>query len=665
MTIDMQQFHAVFFQESEEHLADLESKLLEFDLDAPDDEVVNAIFRAAHSIKGGSAIFGLEALTGLTHVMETLLDLARQKSLQLSIEIIDQLLESADTLKHIVHCYRQDKNIDWDKISHEISEIEKLIPADASKTESDNDDDSFGFFEQLARAQDEDNEEAFGFFTDDFELDEDTTVGKSNESIKNSLAESSDTDQPDAQPTSESKTSIENITDQDTAKKTNTTSSKSDSPEQTSIRVDVDKLNKLINLVGEIVITQSMLSVISNDSKAESDERLMTTVETLERNTRELQETVMSIRMLPISFVFNRFPRVVRLLSKQLGKQVELVINGGNTEIDKSLTEKLVDPLTHLIRNSIDHGIESPEQRADHCKPEKGIINLSAEQRGSNILVSITDDGAGLNRQKIIDKAIENKVIASDNLKIEDVWALIFEPGFSTATEVTDVSGRGVGMDVVKRNIESIGGTIEIKSTEGMGTQFDIVLPLTLAIVDGMTVRAGEQVYVIPLANIVESIQPSQSQLRQLGNQDLLWTRGCYWSIIVLSEYMDSEKYSGTTASTYQAKKNQTHSHHKQSNKSKINSEEALINNTQQLTKKVLVLVESRQKKFAIQVDMLLGQQHVVIKNLEDNYKKVSGISGATIMGDGDIALILDIENIAQVVEDFEHEQTLQESTTA
>jgi len=364
------------------------------------------------------------------------------------------------------------------------------------------------------------------------------------------------------------------------------------------------------------VITQSMLSMIGNEVDGKAGEMLQTAIDELQRNTREIQESVMSMRMLPVNMTFNRFPRVVRDLSQKLGKQVKLVIEGGATEIDKSLIEKLVDPLTHLVRNSIDHGIESPETRQAAGKPTSGTVVLSAAQKGSSIIISIQDDGAGLNRERILNKAMENGLIHSDDMPDSDIWKLIFEPGFSTAAEVTDVSGRGVGMDVVRRNIESIGGRIEIESKVGEGSSFNIHLPLTLAIVDGMCVAVGDQIFVVPLLNIIESFQPRAEQLQTLSNDNVLWIRGEYWPLVALHELMDVE--------------------------GAIDAPEEGI----------VVLLESGKKRFGIQVDALLGQQQVVIKSLEKHYRKVAGVAGATIMGDGKVALILDADSIAQTCQD-------------
>lgn len=354
-----------------------------------------------------------------------------------------------------------------------------------------------------------------------------------------------------------------------------------------------------------------MIEMVGSEIDGSVAEKLEGAVGELSRNIREIQEAVMSMRMLPMSFAFNRFPRVVRDLASKLEKQVELVIEGGNTEIDKGLIEKLVDPLTHLVRNSVDHGIELPAIRKANGKPEKGKVTLKAEQRGGSIIISIVDDGAGLNRDKLLSKAIENGVEAHDGMTDSQVWNLIFAAGFSTAEKVTDVSGRGVGMDVVRRNIESIGGGVEIASETGQGSSINIRLPLTLAILDGMCVSTGDQVFIISLTNIVESIQPDATQVKRLANDELLWVRETYWPIVSLKQYMNIDE--GETDAT----------------------------------QAVVVLIETSSKRFGLLVDALVGQQQVVIKSLEQHYKRVPGVAGATIMGDGSVALILDVESLA------------------
>lgn len=611
MTIDMSQFHGVFLEESAEHLDDIEHLLMALDPEKPEIEDLNCIFRAAHSIKGGAGIFGFDALISVTHVMENLFDQARQGQFTISQKVVDDLLVVVDTLRRLLAAYGSNEAVNWQLVADATEKVNNLLkPSVAVKDESDS---GFGFFEPLASAADN---SAFGFFEPLPELAEDDGFGffepltTPAQSAHADLAEglppavqiaATVVKEADVKPTNgdiEPKVVVEKRkTDNDTS----------------SIRVDIQKIDSLVNLVGELVITQSMLTLIGEELAEQLSERLATALRELERNTRDLQEGIMSIRMLPMSFVFNRFPRVVRDLSQKLSKQVELVIEGGHTEIDKSLIEKLVDPLTHLVRNSLDHGIEPAEKRRALGKSETGRLILKAEQKGGNILISVQDDGGGLHRQKIMAKARERGIEISESAPDSEVWQLIMAPGFSTAEQITDVSGRGVGMDVVRRNIESMGGKIDITSVTGMGSGIHIRLPLTLAILDGMSVSVSDQQFIVPLVNIVESVQPSPEQLMLINNQQMLFLRDLYWPIVKLGELMQLPD-----AFT-----------------------DPLIG--------ILVLVESSRNRFAMLVDDLLGQQQVVIKSLEQHYRRVDGVAGATIMGDGSVALILDVESLADI----------------
>lgn len=631
----MSQFFGVFFEESQEHLDEMERLLMDLSLDNPDIEELNSIFRAAHSIKGGSGIFGFDALTGLTHVMENILDLARKVDIAMTKTIVDQLLITVDTLKQILQCYQNEQDIDWAAIELGTKALENLLKNNVNDEESNSeleenqgfgffenpvintDNDGFGFFDaaeqvhntQRSNAIDEhenidtplkkkrqdastcDDNEDFGFF-DDEPADPQQTIETQNKAALNNAAPQS------KKPVSKNTVVAEH-------------------KDSSSIRVDTLKIDSLVNLVGELVITQSMIKIVGKDVHGETEEKLDGAINELSRNIREIQEAVMSMRMLPMSFAFNRFPRLVRDLADQLEKDIDLLIEGGATEIDKGVIEKLVDPLTHLVRNSIDHGIELPDIREAAGKPRKGTVVLAAEQRGGSILITISDDGGGLNRQDILQKANSNGFDVSEDMPDDQVWALIFEAGFSTAQEVTDVSGRGVGMDVVRRNIESIGGIIEIESTQGVGCVFRIRLPLTLAIVDGMCVSVSDQTFVVPLTNIIESMQPSKEQIKTLKNDHLLWVRGEYWPLVTLHQMM------------------------------------GIDNAITEPTEAIVVLVETSRRRFGILVDALSGQQQVVIKSLEQHYKRVPGVAGATIMGDGSVAMILDVESIAAQVNTF------------
>ena len=726
MSIDIEQFHGVFFDESDEHLDDMEQLLMSLDIESPDPEELNSIFRAAHSIKGGSGIFGFDALMNLTHVMENLLDKARNNELSITADIVNVLLKTLDVLKDTLNAYRDETPVPEDSIAQRIKILNEVINGQTTDTASDSSgapsvqsentqneslqDDSFGFFDDEPGDPASDSDDSFGFFDDEplNEVSQEETIQSNSEddegfgffddawdesnltqetSTQNSVKEDEgfgffDDEEPlnttdmsqtdksgspvagttkaeehqgfgffeDAPSASNINTSLEsasgnNAQSANTPSNTATTSSsikaptsgaaptstqaktpskppakKSTARESASIRVDTTKIDAMVNLVGELVITQSMLG---QDVEGQVGERLQLAIDELQRNTREIQESVMSMRMLPLTATFNRFPRLVRDLAGKLGKQVELVLQGGSTEIDKSLIEKIVDPLTHLVRNSIDHGIETPEKRAAAGKPEKGTVILSAEQKGGSIIISIIDDGGGLHRDKILDKARSNGLAVSDDMPDSEVWQLIFQPGFSTAEAITDVSGRGVGMDVVRRNIESIGGRIDIESSAGEGSAFFIHLPLTLAIVDGMCVSVGKQIFVIPLLNIIESFQPTKQQLKTLGNDTVLYIRDQYWPLVPLYDFMEVE---GAALSP---------------------------------TEGIVVLLESSKKRFGILVDALVGQQQVVIKSLEEHYRKVAGIAGATIMGDGKVALIIDADSIATTYTSSQIEELL------
>lgn len=614
MSIDMSQFHGVFIEESQEHLEEIEQLLMALNINEPDLEELNCIFRAAHSIKGGSGIFGFDALISVTHVMENLFDKARQREFAFTSHVIDELLIAVDALRTLLGSYSEGAEPDWQLVNSITERVETLL-LDKEPLEDEGfgffdndvsskpDEQGYGFFNQPVVKAVED--EGFGFFDN-----VPAAKGHDNNSVADAPVETVKDEAESAQNVMlEEKTRAAKAPAK-TAPQV-TAKAKSDNAESTSIRVDIDKIDNLVNLAGELVITQSMLNLIGAEVEGPMAERLQSALSELERNTRELQESIMSIRMLPLSFVFNRFPRVVRDLSSKLQKQVDLVIDGGQTEIDKGLIERLVDPLTHLVRNSLDHGIEKPAVRKERGKDETGKLTLRAEQKGGNIIISVIDDGGGLNRERILAKADEKGLDLPENPTDQQVWNLIMAPGFSTAAEITDVSGRGVGMDVVKRNIESMGGRIEIESTAGVGSEFQIRLPLTLAILDGMSVAVVDQLFIIPLVNIIESVQPHRDQLKFISNQQMLELRDAYWPIVRLHEVMhvDGAK--------------------------------------QAVDKAILVLIETSKTRFALMVDDLIGQQQVVIKSLEHHYKRVPGVAGATIMGDGSVALILDVESLA------------------
>ena len=671
MSLDMQQFHESFFDESAEHLDELERVLMALDLDDPDPEDLDSVFRAAHSIKGGSGIFGFDALGAVTHIMENLLDRAREGKMVLDTPTVDLLLSTSDTLRSILAAYRAGEEPDWGAVNRSSEALEKSLrkldgQSQTSSEEGDNEaeHEGFGFFDTPTKGSEE--AEPYGFFDEPapdkatgegdegfgfFEPLPEETEGQNqerkndgrqeffNELLTDSEGESAQTTSSRAQnhdnrinasenaaapQTKPDKQQTKGSKGKDKKARPAATTAKSSAAESSSIRVDVDKVDHLINLVGELVITQSMLMEIGKEVEGPASERLDRVLGDLERNTREMQESVMSVRMMPISFAFSRFPRVVRDLSGKLGKKVELVLEGSETELDKGLIEKLVDPLTHLVRNSIDHGVEMPEKRRDAGKQETGTVTLRALQQGGNVIIEVADDGGGLNREVILEKAEEKGVEVPENPTDQEVWELIMAPGFSTAAAVTEVSGRGVGMDVVKRNLETLGGRLEIRSTQGEGTSFLVQLPLTLAIVDGMGLNVGEQTFILPLVNILESMAPEPGAVKTLAGEDqLLSVRDQFWPVVPLHKVMNAEDAKARKPG-----------------------------------EGIMILVEAGRRRFALQVDELLGQQQVVIKSLEQHYRRVPGVAGATIMGDGSVALILDAQALAGMARQVSNKET-------
>ncbi len=729
MSTDLEQFYEVFFEESSELLAEMEACLLGLDVNSPSVEDLNAIFRAAHSIKGGAGTFGFSDMTEMTHMLETLLDRLRKGELSVRSEMVDAFLRAGDVIKDQLAGHRGDGAADpvvvksvYDQLqkfseesSHvavaddhdasspqmictseeeqtDLAEAPKLSAAEHSvsdtadsqpATESAvhavyqiefsttglNDELRENLFANLkqqgslemapqsgdaeicqlrltTRAPEEDVWEVLAFVVNPallrIEKCAETSALKSDAvpaSASDSVAAGSQSNRsidakaatistggaesasygffPGApaapaeeeaeqiQPEPESSQST-HATGQ-THAMTGASAKAAASVETNSIRVSIGKVDQMINLVGELVITQAMLAQTASEIDPIISEKLQSGMNHLERNTRDLQEAVMSIRMLPMSFVFSRYPRVVRDLAAKLNKKVELKTVGEGTELDKGLIEKIADPLTHLVRNSLDHGIELPEKRIAAGKLAKGTITLRAFQQGGSIVIEVGDDGAGLNREKILAKARERGLPVRDDMPDQEVWMLIFEAGFSTAEKVTDVSGRGVGMDVVKRNIQSMGGRVEVNSVLGVGTRITIRLPLTLAILDGLSVTVGDQMFIVPLTYITESLQPSENDIRTIsGRGRVVQVRGEYLPVIALHEIFNIRPKST------------------------------------EIKDGILVILDADGHKAAMLVDELIGQHQVVIKSLESNYRRVHGVSGATIMGDGKVALILD-----------------------
>jgi two-component system chemotaxis sensor kinase CheA len=558
--IDMAPFIAVFFEETAEHLAEMERLLLALDPASPGKEELNAVFRAAHSIKGGAGTFGFRDLAETTHEAETLLDRVRKRELALTVEMVDALLAAGDVLRAQLARHRGEgaEPVDASAIAARLKDLahDKAAPAA---------DPGWGLFEDApapAAAP---------------------TWGR----------RASDHPEVDVAPAGRRATDKQVV---------------SANAETSSIRVGVEKVDQLINLVGELVITQAMLL-----QKAAAHPDLANGMADLERNTRDLQEAVLSIRMLPIAFVFNRFPRMLRDLAAKLGKQVELKTSGEKTELDKGVIEKISDPMTHLVRNAVDHGIEAPEARLAAGKPAQGTLTLRAFHQGGNIVIEVADDGRGLDRDKLIAKAKERGLKADEAMGDQEAWQLIFEPGFSTAETITDVSGRGVGMDVVKKNITALGGSVELDSAKGRGTRVTVRLPLTLAIMDGMSVGVGGEVYIVPLASVVELLEPGSREVKTVAGQGRV--------VDVRSEYLPVT----ALADVFGARARHA------------------------ADKSAMVILESEGAKTAVLVDELLGQQQVVVKSLEANYKRVPCVSGATILGDGSVALIVDVGAVGKL----------------
>ena len=651
--MDLSQFTQAFFVEAVELLGEMEHLLLDLDVDAPDAEQLNAIFRAAHSIKGGAATFGFSALTDTTHLLETLLDRARHGQLKLSLPMIDAFLETKDALQEQLKAYQAGHEPEPDMVAHICGVLQKLALEHGNEAAATHAPAPVAAAAPApvaaaapAPAEDGVLNVAFtGLSDSDISLLADelgnlgqvvsSTPGEGTLQVRLRTAcapddivavccflidESQIRIQREAAPQEQAAapaaaaTPAPAVLEAAPAKASAPASGGAPavaagaSKESSSIRVDVEKVDQLINLVGELVITQSMLTQAATKLDPVAYEQFLSGLGHLERNARDLQESVMSIRMMPMDYVFSRFPRVIRDVSAKLGKQVRLDTYGKETELDKGLIERIVDPLTHLVRNSLDHGIETPEQRIAKGKDATGQLLLSAQHHGGNIVIEVSDDGAGLNREKILAKAMQQGLAVSDSMPDEEVWQLIFAPGFSTAEQVTDISGRGVGMDVVKRNIQEMGGHVEIISRSGRGTTTRIVLPLTLAILNGMSVKVGDEAYILPLSYVIESLQPVQEHLHSItGEGRVIKVRGEYLPLIELHRVFD---VSG-----------------------------ALDDPTQG----ILVIVQGDDTRFALQVDELLGQHQVVVKNLETNYRKVPGISAATILGDGSVAFIIDV----------------------
>ncbi|MCT4705997.1 chemotaxis protein CheA [Enterobacteriaceae bacterium H11S18] len=643
--MDISDFYQTFFDEADELLADMEQHLLSLVPEAPDSEQLNAIFRAAHSIKGGAGTFGFSVLQETTHLMENLLDEARRGEMQLNTDIINLFLETKDIMQDQLDAYKSSQVPDAESFEYICKALRQLAldakgeqpaaPAKLTVVEKEVPESGDGKLRVAINGLKENERDLLleelgnlGTLSDVEKVEGgilatlETSV--SADDITAVLCFVIEPEQLQFLPLPASTTAVEVVPETAPAvvaakseavaevAKPPATVARESKParvsESTSIRVAVEKVDQLINLVGELVITQSMLAQRSHELDPVNHGELITSMGQLQRNARDLQESVMSIRMMPMEYVFSRFPRLVRDLAGKLDKQVELTLLGSSTELDKSLIERIIDPLTHLVRNSLDHGIETPEKRRAAGKSEVGNLTLSAEHQGGNICIEVIDDGAGLNRERILAKALSQGMAVSENMSDDEVGMLIFAPGFSTAEQVTDVSGRGVGMDVVKRNIQEMGGHVEIQSRAGAGTTIRILLPLTLAILDGMSVKVADEVFILPLNAVMESLQPKDDELHPLaGGERVLEVRGEYLPLVEMWQLFDVEG-----AKT-------------------------------EATQGIVVILQSGGRRYALLVDQLIGQHQVVVKNLESNYRKVPGISAATILGDGSVALIVDV----------------------
>lgn len=711
--IDLSQFYQVFFEEAGENLENMEQMLLHVDLEQPDDEEMNAIFRCAHSVKGGAATFGFSDVAELTHQMETLLDKLRRHELKPTSTMVDVLLAAGDALKAqlarhqgsgtevvdtqdllvsirgLVNGVEPVQKVERTaavtpsviapvvapaaapapapappglrsleltvgplpepaladnlvELFKEITDLGTIEPLDGGQdadgmrrfkvvtSSSDNDlldlfsfhvareqvrlqayGPGYGFHAGNPGAPDPEPEPdpGYGFF--------DSAPGAPSAAPAPAVAPAVAASQPEAPEVSPSGSDPLGISMATTRPVVTAAPGRGDkapvaAAESSTLRVSVDKVDQLINLVGELVITQAMLAQNSKGVDAALHQQMASGLADLERNTRDLQEAVMSIRMIPMSLVFNRFPRMMRDLAGKLGKKVELVQVGEATELDKGLVEKITDPLTHLVRNSCDHGIEMPADRIAKGKPEHGTITLVASHQGGSIVIEVRDDGRGLSRNKLLAKAKERGMDVSDSMTDQEVYGLILAPGFSTAEIVTDVSGRGVGMDVVKKNILGLGGTVEIDSAEGCGMTVRVRLPLTLAIMDGMSVGVGEECYILPLSSVVESFQVQPGMIKTIGGSGrVVQVRDEYMPVVDLEEVFSVPREGDLRCN-------------------------------------IMVVIEAEGGRVALLVDELLGQQQVVVKNLESNYRKVDDVSGATIMGDGRVALILDVGSLVR-----------------
>jgi two-component system chemotaxis sensor kinase CheA len=684
----MEQFRNAFFEEAVELADGMEATLLAMDLQAVEPEDLHTLFRAAHSLKGNAGTFGFPAIAAFTHQLESFLEPVRQGHRALTTELVEYLLQAVDLIRSHLHAAQQGEPLPAKEQQAQETLLARLqedgavapappvpapsLPAPARgpgyRIHFEAPVDAFRrgvnlerLFRDLARlgtlqawpdlarlpglddlepedchlawdlhletaAPRADVEEVFEFVAEGDNLRIELLTPESQvpplgeilereegippADVREALAQQKHLGEILVATGKAKPEAVDRALDRQQKKR--------NQAESATIRVATEKVDRLVNLVGELVITQAMLAQAAQSARdgADSEERMAVALLQLDRQTRELQERVMGIRMVPVEMVFSRFPRMVHELAKQMGKELDLVLEGQATELDKTFIEMLVDPMTHLVRNAVDHGIETREARAAAGKPSKGTITLRAYSRGGHIHIEVKDDGHGLDPARILRKAIERGLLPPDvRPSDEELFPVIFEPGFSTAEQVSDVSGRGVGMDVVRQNIRALGGRIDIASQLGQGSTFTLILPLTLAILDGLTVRVGADTFVFPLASVLESFQCRRDDIRTVkGDREVISLRGDFIPVMRLQRVLE-----GTGAAS--------------------SAEERVL----------LVLVEAEGKRAAMAVDELLGQQQVVIKSLETHYRRVEGISGATILGDGRVALILDVTGLLRM----------------
>ena len=641
MAIDLSRFHAAFFAESAEQLDAMEAELLRWDPEVGGDESINTIFRAAHSVKGGSSTFGFSDIAGLTHLLETLLHEVRSGERSLDAELVHRLLESVDCLRDLLSAHQRGTAVEHDKLAALTAHFEALVggPAETGGSHPaaaagdrrwqirfrphlslmQRGNDPYRLIRELADLGDLKVEASLSRLPRLADLDPeccylewqmvlDAAVERQQiAEIFEWVEQDCDLEISQAKPRMEPARSSATVTRE----------VEPGLAAGGSVRVDVEKIDQLINRVGELVVTESrLLRLLAVEAEGELN-TLRQTLETLSTNIRDLQDTALQMRMVPLSFAFHRLPRLVRDLSLELGKEASLEIRGEQTELDKGLLESLTDPLIHLVRNALDHGIESPEKRLAAGKPARARIDVRSFYRSGVVIIEVEDDGRGLDPDRILTMARERGLFRDRvDPPPSEVLNIIFSPGFTTATKVTDISGRGVGLDVVRRNIQRMGGRVTVDSTPGKGTVFSIEVPLTLSIIEGQLVRIGASIFVIPVLSIVQSLRADPASFERVGGGRLMYRfRSSVVPVLDLKRVWElGEPGEGDAV--------------------------------------MLVVVEWGRQRFALPVDELMDHQSVVIKSLEENFRRVSGLAGATVLGDGGVALILDIASLGGVVGD-------------